>query len=254
MTAKTKILALIPARGGSKSIPRKNIIPIAGKPLIAYSIQQALESKHITRVIVSTDDEEIADVSRKWGAEVPFMRPKEFAQDQSLDIEVFDHALGWLKKNENYIPELLVQLRPTAPIRKFALIDDAIEKMLSDMEADSLRSVEIAKQSPYKMWSKHEGFLEPAIHLKGIKEAHSMPRQQLPKIYWQNCYVDIIRPRTILEKKSMTGDKILAFEITEPAYDLDYPEDIPVIEKALEMLEQGEQPNNIDPQGERFPS
>ena len=113
MISESKIIALIPARGGSKSIPRKNIYPVAGKPLIAHSIRQALESKYISRVIVSTDDEEIADVSRQWGAEVPFMRPAEFSQDQSLDIEVFDHALRWLKKNEAYEPELVVHLRPT---------------------------------------------------------------------------------------------------------------------------------------------
>jgi len=249
-----KILALIPARGGSKSIPRKNIHPIAGKPLIVYSIQQALESKHITRVIVSTDDEEIADVSRKWGAETPFMRPAEFSQDKSLDIEVFDHALRWLKKNEGYQPELVVHLRPTGPVRRVASIERAIETMLAHPEADALRSVQIAKQNPYKMWFIENGLLKPILQLEGTKEPYNMPRQKLPKTYWQNGTLDITRPRTILEKKSMMGEKIIAFETNEPAYDLDYAEDIPIIEKALEVLEKNEQLSDLDQQEERFPS
>jgi len=251
---KKEILALIPARGGSKSIPRKNIYPVAGKPLIVYSIQQALKSKYITRVIVSTDDEEIAALSKQWGAEVPFMRPTEFSQDHSLDIEVFVHALQWLKKNESYQPELVVHLRPTGPVRRVALIEQAIEAILDCPEADALRSVQIAKQNPYKMWSIENGFLKPILQLKGIKEPYNMSRQKLPKTYWQNGTLDITRPRTILEKKSMMGDKILAFETNEPAYDLDYPEDIPVIEKALEMLEKGDHPSGLGQQEERFPS
>jgi len=167
-TSETKILALIPARGGSKSIPRKNIYPVAGKPLIAYSIQQALDSKYITRVIVSTDDEEIAEVSRKWGAEVPFMRPTTFSQDRSLDIEVFDHALRWLKENDDYQPELVVHLRPTGPVRRVALIEQAIEAIQAHPEVDALRSVQIAKQNPYKMWFIENGLLKPILQLEGI--------------------------------------------------------------------------------------
>ena len=254
MTSESKIIALIPARGGSKSIPRKNIYPVAGKPLIAHSIRQALESKYIARVIVSTDDEEIAEVSRKWGAEVPFMRPAEFSQNQSLDIEVFDHALRWLKKNEAYEPELVVHLRPTGPVRRVARIDQAIETILAQPEADALRSVQIAKQNPYKMWFIENGLLKPILQLEGIAEPYNMPRQKLPKTYWQNGTLDITRPKTVLEKKSMMGEKIIAFEINDPAYDLDYLEDIPEIEKALELLEQGGQPDGLDQQEERFPS
>jgi CMP-N,N'-diacetyllegionaminic acid synthase len=248
------ILALIPARGGSKSIPRKNIYPVAGKPLIAHSILQATESKYITRVIVSTDDKEIADVSRKWGAEVPFIRPAEFSQDQSLDIEVFDHALRWLKENDKYQPDLIVHLRPTGPVRRVALIDQAIEAIQAQPEADALRSVQIAKQNPYKMWFIENGLLKPILQLEGIAEPYNMPRQKLPKTYWQNGTLDITRPKTVLEKKSMMGEKILAFEINAPAYDLDYPEDIPEIETALEKLKRGEHLNESDLQGERFPS
>ena len=104
------------------------------------------------------------------------------------------------------------------------------------------------------MWSIEKGLLKPVIQLEGVKEPYNLPRQKLPKIYWQNGTLDITRPRTILDKRSMMGDKILAFEIKEPAYDLDYPEDIPAIENALQMLEQGEHPNDPEQQGERFPS
>src|SRR5215217_5248674 len=113
----TEILALIPARGGSKGIPRKNIRHFAGYPLIAWSIAAAKQSEFIMRVIVSTDDEVIAAMARECGAETPFLRPAEFAQDKTTDLPVFEHALNWLGENEGYHPEMVIQLRPTSPIR-----------------------------------------------------------------------------------------------------------------------------------------
>jgi len=110
---KVEILALIPARSNSKSIHRKNIREFAGYPLIAYSITAALRSKHVSRVIVSTDDEKIAAISREFGAEIPFLRPEELARDDTMDFPVFEHALLWLEKNEKYKPGIIVQLRPT---------------------------------------------------------------------------------------------------------------------------------------------
>jgi len=235
---KFKILCLIPARGGSKSIPRKNIIELLGKPLIAWSIQHGLESKYINRVIVSTDDEEIANISREYGAEAPFLRPADLATDASLDIEAFFHALSWLKENENYEPDLVVQLRPTGPSRRIQLIDKAIETILSDQEADSLRSVSVAHQNPFKMWFIEKNYMLPALTLEGVKDSHSIGRQMLPIAYWQNGYVDIIRPSTILNKKSMVGDKVIPFIIKEAVCDLDYLDDIPKIEAIMR--------NNLD--------
>ena len=113
---KYKILAIIPARGGSKSIPRKNLIKIFDKPLIAWTIEAAKSCTNIDRIIVSTDDLEIADVSRSYGAEVPFIRPDNYATDISKDIEYHIHALNWLKENESYDPYALVNLRPTTPL------------------------------------------------------------------------------------------------------------------------------------------
>ena len=146
-----EVLALIPARGGSKGIPRKNLVPFAGKPLVVWTIEQALACPAITRVIVSTDDDEIAAVAKEAGAEVPFKRPAEFAQDLSADIDVFRHAVDWLIREEQYHCELLVHLRPTGPLRSVERIGEAIELMLAHPEADSLRSVSWPTQSPYKM-------------------------------------------------------------------------------------------------------
>lgn len=239
MMPRPEVLALIPARGGSKSIPRKNLLMLAGKPLIAYSIEQALTSRHITRTIVSTDDPEIAAVAREYGAEVPFMRPAAFAQDLSTDYDVFRHALVTLRDAESYSCACVVHLRPTGPVRQVMRIDEAIETFLRSPDADSLRSVTSPVQTPFKMWRIEAGYLEPLLDVAGLREAHSMPRQSLPDVFWQNGYVDIVRPRVVLESGTMSGRKILPFVVNEPALELDYPENIPVVEAALRRLQEG---------------
>ena len=152
MVDRPEVLTIIPARGGSKGIPRKNIRDFAGFPLIAYSIAAARQSEAVTRVIVSTDDEEIATVAREWGAETPFLRPAELARDETLDLPVFEHALHWLAENENYSPDLVIQLRPTSPVRPVGLIDRAVAELLAHPEADSVRGIVPAGQNPHKMW------------------------------------------------------------------------------------------------------
>lgn len=207
----TDTLAIIPARGGSKGIPRKNIRDFAGFPLIAWSIAAGLGSDLVTRVIVSTDDEEIAAVAREFGAEVPFLRPAEYAQDQTTDLPVFEHALAWLAQNEGYTPEIVVQLRPTSPIRPHGLVDDAVRILLEHGDADCVRGVVPAGQNPYKMWRLPEGENGPMKNLldvEGLAEPYNAPRQVLPPVYWQTGHIDAIRAGSILEKKSMTGDVI----------------------------------------------
>lgn len=240
----SEILALIPARGGSKGVPRKNIRIVAGKPLIAYSIEQALASRYITRTIVSTDDIEIAEVAKQFGAEVPFLRPAEYAQDLSPDIDVFRHALQWLAEHEDYHPELVVHLRPPGPVRKVELIDKAIEMMLDDPEADSLRAVTWPIQTPYKMWRKRGKYLEPLLRVEGMLESYNMPRQSLPEVFWQCGYVDIVRPRTVLELNMMSGYKVLPFFVDEPLLEIDHEEDIPVVEAALRQIAEGKWPES----------
>jgi N-acylneuraminate cytidylyltransferase len=224
---KGEVLAIIPARGGSKSIPRKNINSFAGHPLLAYSIAAAKQTDMVTRVIVSTDDEEIAAVARKYGAEVPFLRPAEHAQDATPDLPVFVHALEWLAENEEYYPELVIQLRPTTPVRPPGCVDEGIQKLLETPEADSLRAVVPSGQNPHKMWHIDEaGAMTPLLTVDGIEEPYNAPRQHLPPTYWQTGHLDITRPSTLLEKHSMTGDKILSL-VLDPAYtvDIDNPSD-----------------------------
>jgi N-acylneuraminate cytidylyltransferase len=247
-----EILALIPARGGSKSIPRKNLLPIAGKPLIAYSIAHALGSRYVTRTIVSTDDAEIAQAARDAGAEVPFLRPSEFAQDFSPDLDVFRHALEWLRDRQGYHSELVVHLRPTGPVRRVAVIDRAIEVMLSKPEADSLRSVSLPTETPYKMWRVVGDCLEPLLRVPGMTESYCAPRQALPEVYWQNGYVDIVRPRVILEDGLMCGRTIAPFVIEEPIFEIDYADSVPRVEAALAALQLGTWPRT-DWGGKRHP-
>lgn len=237
-----EILALIPARGGSKSIPRKNLLPLAGKPLIAHSIEQALASRHITRTIVSTDDSEIAAVATEFGAEVPFLRPAEFAKDASPDIDVFRHAMEWLRDNEGYHCECVVHLRPTGPVRRVEIIDQAIEAFQQRPDADSLRSVSMAMQSPYKMWRIVKGHLDPLLQVDGIPESYCHPRQSLPDVYWQNGYVDIVRPGVILDRGMMCGSTIVPYIIHEPIFEIDYDDNLRAVEAALVKLQQGSWP------------
>jgi CMP-N,N'-diacetyllegionaminic acid synthase len=247
-----EILALIPARGGSKSIPRKNLLPVGGKPLIAYSIEQARDSRFVARTVVSTDDVEIAAVARRYGAEVPFIRPAEYAQDMSPDIDVFRHALQWLADREGYGPELVVHLRPTGPVRRVEVIDRAIALMLEHPEADALRSVSVPVQTPYKMWRIEGDYLSPLLELEGQSEPYCMPRQRLPEVWWQNGYVDIIRPRTILELGLMCGHTVLPFVMDEPMLEIDYVENLPAVEEALARLAKAG-PLEADRIGKRFP-
>jgi N-acylneuraminate cytidylyltransferase len=227
MVAKTEVLAVIPARGGSKGIPRKNIRSFAGHPLIAWSIAAARQCRLVTRVIVSTDDEEIADVARRFGAETPFLRPADLAQDLTTDYPVFEHALAWLKENEGYVPDLVVQLRPTSPIRPVDLLEQSIQLMLDHPEADSVRGVIPSGQNPYKMWRIDENNrMQPLLQVPGVSEPFNSPRQQLPQTYWQTGHIDVIRAATITGQHSLSGKVILPY-VLDPVYavDIDGPRD-----------------------------
>ena len=247
MVKRQEVLAVIPARGGSKGIPRKNIKDFAGFPLIAYSIAAAKQSSLVTRVIVSTDDEEIAEIARQWGAETPFLRPEEFARDNTLDLPVMQHCLAWLKENEDYQPDMVVWLRPTSPIRPKHCVDDAIRTLLDHPEADSIRGVIPAGQNPFKMWTvdADSGALNPLLHVEGVKEPYNAPRQILPDAFWQTGHIDAIWTKTILEKQSMTGDVIFPLMIdTRYTVDIDIASDWDNAEQllsddSLEMVSPG---------------
>ncbi len=218
-----EVLALIPARGGSKGIPHKNIRPFAGYPLIAYSIAAGMQAEMVTRVIVSTDDEKIAAVARSFGAGVPFLRPAELAQDMTADLPVFEHALKWLAENEGYKADVIVQLRPTSPIRPRGCVDEAVRTLLAHPKADCVRGVVPAGQNPHKMWLLPGGENAPMqnlLNVPGIDEPYNAPRQSLPPVYWQTGHIDAIRAETILQKNSMTGTFIYPL-IIDPRYSVD---------------------------------
>src|SRR5258706_927893 len=217
-----EVIALIPARGGSKGIPRKNIRLFAGYPLIAWSVAAAKQSELVTRIIVSTDDEEIAAVAREYGAETPFLRPLELAQDRSTDLPVFEHALKWIEDVESYRRDVIVQLRPTSPIRPRSMVDDAIRILADHSKADCVRGVVPAAQNPFKMWRfEDEGKpLKPLLELGGIPEPYNAPRQALPPVYGQTGHIDAIRVSTIAQKHSLTGDVIYPLVI-DPRYTID---------------------------------
>lgn len=224
---KLKILAVIPARSGSKSILNKNITPYKGKPLIYHTIKASLNSKFINRVLVSTDSKKYQNIAKKFGAEAPFLRPKKISQDNSHDKDLVVHALQYLSK-EKYFPDLIIFLRPTTPNRNPKTIDNGIKYYLKNItKFDSMRSVSFTNQPPQKLFyikgKKLIGFFEE--NLKG--EYHSLPRQSFPQAFLPNGYVDILKPKFFLKKKKdvFFGNKILAY-FTEKTLDIDVKEDL----------------------------
>lgn len=226
------ILALIPARSGSKGLPGKNIIEFGGVPLIAYTIAAAKLSKKISRIIVSTDSSQIAEIAKKYGAEVPFLRPANISTDSSLDIEFIKHALGYLKEEEAYVPDIIVHLSPVIPFRKPKVIDQAIIEILKDKNATSLRSASIYHQTGYKLAKLKNGYWNffGKEDFKDNTEYYNFPRQELPYTYIPNGYVDIILPKTMKETSSLHGNMIKAF-ITDPTPDIDTVKDLELAQK-----------------------
>jgi len=201
-------------------------------------------------VIVSTEDEEIAAVARQFAAETPFIRPVELAQDQTPDLPVFEHALKWLKENENYSPDLVIQLRPTSPIRPRQCVDEAVALLQQHPEADSVRGVVPSGQNPYKMWRLNgkDQPMTPLLELEGVAEPFNSPRQALPPTYWQTGHIDVIRPRVILEQASMSGKMILPY-IIDARYTVDM--DTPFDWQRYEWLVRNGDLDMVDPASRR---
>ena len=240
MVKRPEILVIIPARGDSKGLPGKNILDLAGHPLIAYSVAAAQRSEMVTRTIVSTDSEEIADVARRYGAETPFLRPEELAEDATPDLPVFQHALFWLSENQDYRPDIVVQLRPTSPIRPSTVVDDTVRLLLSSPGADSVRAVVPSGQNPYKMWriDTESGFMVPLLEVDGITEPYNAPRQKLPLTYWQVGIIDAFRPETTIERDLMSGSVVLPI-ILEAAYAVDI-DTVESLRRAERLVRSGE--------------
>lgn len=199
------VLAIIPARGGSKGIPRKNIKDLCGKPLIAWTIEEALKSKYIDRTIVSTEDEEIAEISKKYGAEIPFLRPKELAEDDTPTVDVVIYLINWLERSEGYKYDYVCVLQCTSPFRNYLDIDKCLEKV-EIVQMDGIVSICEVETNPY--WTN---IFEGERLKYFIEEGRSLTRrQQLPEVYRYNGAIYIVRKEVLikqktLEPKNMTG-------------------------------------------------
>ena len=195
-------------------MPNKNILPLAGHPLIAYSIAAALQMEEVMKVICSTDSKKIAQIAMEYGASVPFLRPKELAADNSRDFETFFHCLVWLKETEGFIPDLVLNLRPTSPVRYLEDIRKAIAIISDSTQIDSVRSVSEPYTTPYKMWKMDfDGQIKPLLVLEGMTEPFNSARQELPEVWAQTGSVEVIRESTISKKNSMSGNNIFGLKV-----------------------------------------
>jgi CMP-N,N'-diacetyllegionaminic acid synthase len=227
-----KILCIIPARSGSKGLPHKNIMDFKGKPLLSWSIEHAQQSKYSNniKIIVSTDSEKYAEISKQYGAEAPFIRPENISGDISTDFECIKHCVDWLKENENYEPDIILHLRPTQPCRRVEHLNKAIETFIINRDIyDSLRSVIPIEKSPYKMYSINNEELTPLFNeVNNIKEPYNQARQLLPQCYLHNGYIDILNT-DILTNNTISGTKIYPFVMDlDNNIDIDEKKDIPI--------------------------
>lgn len=229
VSSKPSLIALIPARSGSKRVKRKNVRELNGHPLIAYTIAAAKASGVCSRVLVSTDSQDIADVAERYGAEVPFLRPAEFATDTSPDIEWLSHLLTTLR-DSGELTEAFALLRPTSPFRLPETIARAWQTFTTAGDVDSLRAVEKCRQHPGKMWviARDRSRMMPLLPSPTTAPApmHSTPYQALPPVYIQNASLEIAWSRTVLDQRSIAGDTLVPF-LTEgfEGFDVNDPED-----------------------------
>lgn len=230
-----KVLGVVGARSGSKTIPHKNIQPLLGKPLMAWIIEAAKASPLVSRLIVSTDSPEYAAVAKSFGAEVPFMRPAKLARDSAPDFDYLHHAATWIAEHENWRPDIILRLPPTTPLCRTEHIDACIKLLLNDPQADSSRIITAASKHPYKLWRSNGEYIEPFLseEFTGLKDAHNMPRQAFPAAF-QHVDVIALRWKTLIEDKSMAGKKIRYHMIPKTdAIDIDTDIDFVVAEELL---------------------
>lgn len=224
------ILCVIPARGGSKGLPGKNIKQLAGKPLIAYTIEQAKGSKYIDRVIVSTEDEQIAEAAGEFSAEVPFKRPKELAEDNSSMMDVLLHAVQWMEEEAKFKFDILVLLHVTTPLRNTDDIDKCIE-LLVDEKADNVFSVADAYRNPYFNMVE----VSAANEVKLVKEGHFTTRQSAPKVFDMNASIYVWWKDTFKTQKGLFLKKTRIYPMPrERSVDIDEPLDFRIAEMLLQ--------------------
>ncbi len=226
----TEVVAIIPARSGSKSVAHKNIKLLSGHPLIAYSIAAAQLSKSIGRIIVSTDSEHYADIAKKYGAEVPFIRPAKLSEDKSGDREFLEHAMEWMAENEGFRPEYWVHLRPTTPLREPRIIDEAIDFFLKSQSSTSLRSGHPAPESPMK-W-----FIKVGSNFRGLidTDVSNLPKEAFQQVYIPDGYVDILKRSVVMSADTIHGESMLGF-VSPVVYEVDSMEEFQYIDYQLQM-------------------
>ena len=232
----TSHCAIIPARGGSKGVPGKNIRTLRGHPMIAYSIIAARECTNIDRVIVSTDSSKIAEIAKSYGAEVPFMRPPKLAGDLSPAIDYMAHACDQLAALDNYKPDMLVMLLPTTPLRDPAVIDEAITKLRRTPEATGLRSAHELQEPPQKMMGVENGYLCGLFPSDPRPEYFNLPRQIFPIAYHPNGYIEIVRRKTLVNEGTLYGTRILGF-ITPFTIEIDAHKDFDYLQFIIDQNE-----------------
>ena len=216
-----KILAIIPARGGSKGIRRKNLQKLSGKPLIAHTIIAAKKTKSINKIIVSTDDKEIGKISKNNGAEVPFLRPKQISKDTSSIIEVIKHALKFLQENQSYVPDIIILLQPTSPLRTSQLITKTINT-LKKSKATSVITVSKITKHPYASYWLKNDFLKP-FEKNFTKYSR---RQEFPDVFFPTGAVYTFWYDTLKKFNSLHGPKIKPIVVHDEDIDIDNLRDL----------------------------
>lgn len=232
MTTSTRVLGIIPARGGSKGIPRKNLVDICGQPLIAYTIRAALASSLISRTVVSTEDDEIAAIASNLGADVPFRRPAELAEDAAQSLPVVQHAIDAVEKEEGRRYDIIVMLQPTTPLRTTSDIDEGI-RLLMDTDAASVVSVvDVGANHPYRMKRVDESGRLVNFVEQGFEDMR--PRQELPPVYIRSGDLYISRREVVMEQGTLVGTNCRAVVIPEHrAVNIDTPLDLLRAEQLL---------------------
>ena len=225
----TSTVALIPARSGSKGVKNKNILKVNGFPLLAFSIRAALLTKGIDRVVVSTDSRSYKKIALEYGADVPFLRPKNISGDRSTDYEFICHALDWFSTKEGEVPHSIVHLRPTTPFRDPKIIGKAIKEFERNKRATALRSVQLMSESAYKCFQVENKYLKCAYTLSPDLDPMNNPRQSFSKTFQANGYVDVLKTSHIFKHKKLHGKRVLAFT-TPSVMEIDTKEDVKYLE------------------------
>ena len=229
-----KVIAIVPARSGSKGIPDKNIKDLGGFPLLALSIAAA-KLAGINKVWVSTDSEEYAKIAVRFGGEVPFLRSKKISSDTSSDYEFMLHAMNWHKKEFKSLPEYWVHLRPTTPLRDPKIIQEAVRIITENDSLDSLRSAHEVPESPFKWFLKDENNLFQGLREDLTPEKVNEPRQNFPKVYNPNGYVDIVKASHVLNSSNLHGKDMYVLESPNVS-EIDTVEDFEFIKYQLTRI------------------